>query len=52
MAGYCTHGQYFHSPLAGENTLPTRAISCHITLSHGIILYVFIESKEIREERY
>ena len=33
MAGYCTHEQYFHSPLARENTLPTRAISCYITLS-------------------
>ena len=32
MAGYCTRGHYFHLPLAHENTLPTRAISCHITL--------------------
>ena len=33
MEGYCIRGQYFHLPLACENTLPTRAISCHITLS-------------------
>ena len=32
MAGYFTHGQYFHSPSARENTLPTREISCHIPL--------------------
>ena len=32
MAGYCTCGQYFHLPLAREDTLPTRAKSCRITL--------------------